>query len=374
MYQRARDPCLTHVLRHLTTYDKETLLNLTPFRSPEFAVIPQGQVREVLVGREPETVELVAQTYLAHGAGGTVNPPSYFLQFPDDPSSRIIALPAAFDHGGPVAGLKWIGSFPSNHHAGLPRASAVVILNDGRTGFPFACLEGALISAERTAASAALAARWLVDDLVRPVRLACVGLGPIAQSVVRHLVAAGWHFETLALFDLDPAAIARFAGTPEAQNIAGVIQSCESVEDTVTAGDLVIFATTVGTPHVTSAACFAHNPVVLHLSLRDLAPEIILQAANVVDDADHCLRANTSVHLAQQSAPAQSFVAAELWEVMTGTVTLPIDRPRIFSPFGLGVLDLALACRVYEETKLAGRLMTVDGFFDSASEHRTAVA
>ena len=125
-------------------------MRLTSLRSPEFAVIPEGQVREVLVGSEPETVQLVAHTYLAHGRGETVNPPSYFLRFPEDPGSRIIALPAAVDHGGPVAGLKWIGSFPSNHDAGLPRASAVVILNDGETGFPFACLEGALISAERT--------------------------------------------------------------------------------------------------------------------------------------------------------------------------------------------------------------------------------
>jgi ornithine cyclodeaminase len=340
---------------------------LTSLRSPEFAVIPEGQVREVLVGSEPETVQLVAHTYLAHGRGETVNPPSYFLRFPEDPGSRIIALPAAVDHGGPVAGLKWIGSFPSNHDAGLPRASAVVILNDGETGFPFACLEGALISAERTAASAALAARRLTDDLERPLRLSCVGLGPIAQSVVRHLAATGWRFDTLALFDLDPAASARFAALPQAQEIAAEIEHCDSVEDTVAAGDLVIFATTAGTPHVTSAACFAHNPVVLHVSLRDLAPEIILAAANVVDDTDHCLRANTSLQLAQQAAPDRSVVAAELWQVMTGAVTLPTDRPRIFSPFGLGVLDLALACRVYEQTRTAGRLTGVEDFFGLAT-------
>jgi ornithine cyclodeaminase len=356
------------------TYTKETLLSFTLTARPEFVVIPQGQVRDVLVGSEPATVELVAQTYLAHGTGGTVNPPSYFLRFPEDPSSRIIALPAAVDHDGPVAGLKWIASFPSNHQAGLPRASAVIILNDGRTGFPFACLEGALISAERTAASAALAAHWLTADVARPVRLACVGLGPIAQSVVRHLVATGWRFDTLALFDLDPTAMGRFAGTPEAQHIAGRLERCNSVDDAVAAGDLVIFATTAGSPYVTSAACFAHNPLVLHVSLRDLAPEIILQSVNVVDDADHCLRANTSVHLAQQAAGDASVIDAELWEVMSGAVTLPRDRPRIFSPFGLGVLDLALACRVYEKARLAGRLMPVDGFFGSAMERYAAAS
>ena len=95
----------------------------------------------MLQGREKEIVELVEATYRLHGAGDSVNPPSYFLRFPDRPSSRIIALPASI--GGPtrVDGLKWISSFPENVAAGIPRASAVLILNDHDTGYPFACLE-----------------------------------------------------------------------------------------------------------------------------------------------------------------------------------------------------------------------------------------
>ena len=135
---------------------------------PPFAVISGGQVQRVLQGREKEIVELVEATYRLHGAGDSVNPPSYFLRFPDRPSSRIIALPASI--GGPtqVDGLKWISSFPENVAAGIPRASAVLILNDHDTGYPFACLESSIISATRTAASAALAADWLTRDRPRP--------------------------------------------------------------------------------------------------------------------------------------------------------------------------------------------------------------
>ncbi len=52
---------------------------------PPFAVITGAQVQRVLQGREKEIVELVAATYRLHGAGDSVNPPSYFLRFPGPP-------------------------------------------------------------------------------------------------------------------------------------------------------------------------------------------------------------------------------------------------------------------------------------------------
>ena len=73
--------------------------------TPGFAVVTGAQVREVLAGREREIVDLVEATYRLHSAGGaTVNPPSYFLRFPDRPSARIIALPASIGGAEPLTG------------------------------------------------------------------------------------------------------------------------------------------------------------------------------------------------------------------------------------------------------------------------------
>lgn len=54
------------------------------------------------------------------------------------PGARIIALPASIGGETQVDGLKWISSFPENIHTGIPRASAVVVLNDRDTGYPIA--------------------------------------------------------------------------------------------------------------------------------------------------------------------------------------------------------------------------------------------
>src|SRR5512133_827021 len=179
---------------------------------PQFRVITGAQVQGVLHGREKEIVELVEATYRLHGAGDSVNPPSYFLRFPDRPSSRIIALPASI--GGPtrVDGLKWVSSFPENVVAGIPRASAVLILNDYDTGYPFACLEASIISATRTAASAALAADWLSRGRPRPTRVGFVGTGLIARYIHTFLAGTGWSFNEIRVHDLSADSAAGFRG------------------------------------------------------------------------------------------------------------------------------------------------------------------
>jgi hypothetical protein len=45
----------------------------------------------------------------------------------------------------------------------------------------------------------------------------------------------------------------------------------ERAEDLIRSGDLVVFATVAGQPHVSELSWLEHNPLVLHVSLRDLA-------------------------------------------------------------------------------------------------------
>jgi ornithine cyclodeaminase len=48
---------------------------------------------------------------------------------------------------------------------------------------------------------------------------------------------------------------------------------------------------------------------------------------------------------------------------MAGRVTVPTDRPVVFSPFGLGVLDLAVGKYVYDEVSRSGGLHVIEDFF-----------
>jgi N-[(2S)-2-amino-2-carboxyethyl]-L-glutamate dehydrogenase len=334
-----------------------------PATAPAFAVISGAQVQQALEGRENGIVELVESTYRLHCAGDSVNPPSYFLRFPDRPSARIIALPASIGGQVGVDGLKWISSFPENVAAGIPRASAVLILNDHDTGYPFACLEASIISATRTAAMAASAADWLRRGRRQPTRVGFFGAGLIARYIHTFLAGSGWSFDEIGVHDLSAHSAAGFRGHLEQSGAAGRVTVHDNAEQLIRSSDLVVFATVAGQPHVSDPSWFEGNPLVLHVSLRDLGPEVLLASTNIVDDVEHCLKADTSPHLAEQLTGNRDFLHGTLDDVIAGRVTVPADRPVVFSPFGLGVLDLAVGKYVYDQLAGTGELHVVDGFF-----------
>ena len=97
--------------------------------------------------------------------------------------------------------------------------------------------------------------------------------------------------------------------------------------------------------------------------MRDLAPEILLRAQNYFDDVEHCMKANTSPHLAEQLTGGRAFVTGTLADVLLGRSKRDPEQLTVFSPFGLGVLDLAVGHHLLREADAAGLTATVPDFF-----------
>lgn len=325
---------------------------------PDFSVLAGTDVLALLEGRENDIIELVRQAYMVHDAGNSVNPDSYFLRFPEKPDSRIIALPGYL--GGPVntAGIKWIASFPGNVSQGMQRASAVLVLNDYQTGYPFALLEAAGINAERTAASAALAATIL--GVAPSATIGVVGAGVIARTILRYLAAVGISLMEVRCHDLDENSQRAFVDHLGTRHHAGA--SPASLTEAV-ACDLVVLATTTQRPYVPATIALRPGQLLLNVSLRDLAPETLLTVNNVLDDVEHCLKAGTSPHLAEQLTGNRDFVTGTLAGVIRGEARLDPARPTVFSPFGLGILDIALGHFLYSLAVAEGRLLNIPNFF-----------
>ncbi len=329
----------------------------------ELSLIDGKTVFEIIRAHRSDCIDIVRDAYLAHDRGQCVNPDSSFLRFPEKPDCRIIALPAYLGDGFRVAGMKWIASFPGNVRHGFPRASAVLVLNSDETGYPFAILESSIISAARTAASAALAAYWLNGRSRRARSLGIVGAGFIARYVYDFLVDTGWTIEDVRLHDTSPHESEKFRKTACRIEHHRAVTVVPDLAQLLTACDLIVFSTVASAPHVGDAALFAHNPLVLHISLRDLAPGMLLSSQNVVDDVEHVMKANTSPHLTEQETGNRDFVTGTLADVMQGRRSVDRSRPIIFSPFGMGILDVAVGKWVYDQAVAAGLDRRLPDFF-----------
>jgi ornithine cyclodeaminase len=203
----------------------------------------------------------------------------------------------------------------------------------------------------------------------RPTRVGFVGTGLIARYIHTFLTGTGWSFDEVGVHDLAADSATGFADYLRRSGATGRITVHDGAQQLIRGSDLVVFATAAGRPHVHEVGWFGHNPLVLHVSLRDLAPEILLASCNIVDDVEHCLKADTSPHLAEQLTGRRDFLAGTLADVIAGRVQVPADRPVVFSPFGLGVLDLAVGKYVYDEVLRSDELHVVDGFFHELSRY-----
>ncbi len=328
----------------------------------DILIIGTLEVEAALKGREMCVLDAVQKAYETHALGSSSLPHSSFLRFPDSDKDRIICLPAYLGGDYELAGVKWIASIPDNIARGIERASAVMILNDRVTGRPEVFIEGSIISKQRTAASAALASKVLAQG--EPETIGFVGCGPINTAVAQYLTIIWPNVKRLMAFDLDPARAEAFAAALPAQPSSADVRVAASLEELLSECPMVSFATTAIAPYVDDLDACPAGATILHVSLRDLSAGAILSNHNIVDDLDHVNRAATSIQLASEKSGNTDFVHSSLGDILLGNVNLPErdERKIIFSPFGLGVLDLAVADLVHKRIAEDGGGTRVESF------------
>jgi ornithine cyclodeaminase len=297
-------------------------------------------------------VEAVSAAFALHARRETVQPLKPYLRWRPDGhiADRIIAMPAYVGGDRPVAGLKWIGSKHDNpDRAGVERASALIILNDVDTHAPVAVMEGALISAARTAAVTAVAARHLAQSGF--LALTCVGCGPIGRHQVSTLLEQFPSVATVWLYDLKESAAVGLAETLAAGYPKVEVHIASDAESAVRAGEVVVTATVADRPWL-PAAWLRPGAFLSNVSIMDAGKDVFLSADKVVvDDWDQCNREGKMIHqLTTEGSFSRERLHAELGEVVIG------ERPGresdneviLLNSMGMAVIDVACAKAIYD--------------------------
>ncbi len=152
-----------------------------------------------------EIIDSVEDVLREKGEGRVEMPPKPGIH--PAQNAFIHAMPAYVPRLG-AAGMKWVSGYPQNPARDLPYISGLLILNDPETGVPIALLDCTWITAMRTAAASAVAARHL--SRATPV-LAMLGCGVQGRSHLEALTLTFPSLERVQAYDTNPAVLSRYA-------------------------------------------------------------------------------------------------------------------------------------------------------------------
>jgi ornithine cyclodeaminase/alanine dehydrogenase-like protein (mu-crystallin family) len=145
--------------------------------APSLLFLSQADVVRLL--DQDQLLESLAAAFVELSAGRTSVPPRIAARTPS--GGLLGAMPGYL---GGVLEAKLVSVFPQNHVRGLPSHQGLIALFDESTGAPLAVMDGVAITAIRTGASAAVAARYLARP--EAATLAIIGAGVQGRS---HLAA-----------------------------------------------------------------------------------------------------------------------------------------------------------------------------------------
>jgi alanine dehydrogenase len=253
------------------------------------------------------------------------------------PGLQAGVVGSADDASGGVLGCKLVSLFPGN--LDRPTHQAAIALFDPATGTPVALMDGTYVTAARTAAASALAARLLARPDARV--LAILGTGVQARSHVRALARIrDWGEIRVAGRDPSKArALAEELGLTAASSFEAAVRGADAVAAVTHSPEPVVLAEWVAAgTHVGSVGYNAPG--------SELDPVLVRNATVVVESRESSLAPPPAG--APELAGLDPASVAELGEIVSGTRpgrTSP-EEITLYKSVGVAVQDLAAAALV----------------------------
>lgn len=183
-----------------------------------------------------DVIGAVEEAFREKGEGRIEMPPKPGIHPAKD--AFIHAMPACIPSMG-AAGMKWVSGFPENRKRGLPYISGLLVLNDPETGLPVSVMDCTWITAMRTCAASAVAAKHLArkDSSV----MGMLGCGVQGRANVEAMKAVFPGLAELRAYDIDRRVLSQYAEDMGALHGLEVVKA-RSPREAVEGSDIVITA------------------------------------------------------------------------------------------------------------------------------------
>ncbi len=253
--------------------------------------------------------------------------------------------------------VKVNGNFPDNRQrAGMPTIQGAITLCDGKTGFPLAILDSTEVTAQRTAAATAVAAKHLAksDSNVATV-IGCGIQGRMQLQALLHVLP----LTRVYAFDIDTMLCKEFAEEMTARTAVPVTALRDFVEGTQ-ASQVIVTCTSSRAGFLqerqVQSGVFIAAVGADNYDKQELDPDLMQASKVVVDILEQCAQIGELHHALTSGRMERSQVSADLGDVVSGTKvcrTSPEDII-IFDSTGSAIQDVAAAGMIYERAREEG--------------------
>lgn len=277
------------------------------------------------------------------------------MTVPGEPDGTLLLMPAW--QPGAYSGVKIVNVMPGNAERNLPAISAQYLLSDGRTGKMLAMVDGGELTARRTAAASALAARYLARPDAEHLFIA--GTGRVAMNLagaylsVRPITKVSIWGRTLAKAEAVAAEVSKVFGVDA--------NPVETVQEGASAADIVSAATLSQHPLIEGAWLRSGTHVDLvgayKPDMRESDDEAVRRSSVFVDTFDGCTKEGGDIVLPLRSG-VLSFqgIKADLYGLARGEHPgrTGEDEITLFKSVGAALEDLAGAILAYQTATARG--------------------
>lgn len=311
-------------------------------------LLSEDQTRDALPF--PDLIDALAEMFRS----GCVMPTRHHHDFdiPGEPDGTMLLMPAWVPGG--YAGVKVVNVVPGNSERNLPAVHGQYLLSDARTGEMLAMIDGGELTARRTAAASALAARYLARSDAR--HLLVLGTGRLAPNLIAAHMAIR-SIEEVTIWGRSREKTSQFANELDAQ-LPIRIRAAANLRDALAEADIVSAATLSTEPLIRGGVLKpgAHVDLVgaFKPSMRESDDDLIKRAEIYVDTREGCLsEGGDIVQPLKSGLITAADIKADLYELCRGehpgrqsdeTITM-------FKSVGAALEDLAGAMLAYQNVE-----------------------
>lgn len=302
-----------------------------------------------------EAMNDLDKVYKLYDKGDYLLPGKIVLKWPGENSEetrgRINAMPSYIGGEFNMSGIKWIGSGPANPFKyGLPRASALIVLNDPETMIPIAVMDGAVISAIRTGAVTGICSKYLAPSNSKTVGL--FGAGVQSRTQLMALKAALPELEKALVYDISFERCESFAADMSKLLNIEVIVNQDRL-NLIENSDIIVTATTATEPLVhgreIKKGCY-----IAHIGGNEVDDELIYKADKIIVDdweTDKHRMGDTLAYMFHDGKIGDDKIYGSVSDLVCGKKSGRTNDDEIIytSNVGLGIYDVAIACRIYKK-------------------------